>query len=329
MTKAEVVATIVPHLDAAPGASGEAFAPANVALIKYWGKRDDLLNLPVTDSLSVSLGRLGTTTRVTTADVDDFTLNDRHMPADDPFSLRLTSFLDHFRPAQVGFRVTTTNTVPTAAGFASSASAFAALVKALDNLYGWQLEKRQLSILARLGSGSACRSVYDGFVHWHAGTSTDGSDSYAQQLDTTWPGLRIGVIAISKEQKSIGSRPAMRATRKESILYRSWPDKVRQDLSSLKTALATFDLPMLGQVAESNALSMHATMLGAWPPILYWQPATVATLQRIWRLRSEGLQIYATMDAGPNIKLLFDAQQTDIVSGHFPEMTVVAPFANA
>jgi diphosphomevalonate decarboxylase len=311
---------------------GRAFAPANIALCKYWGKRNEELNLPVTSSLSVSLGHLGTTTALSAlpqGTADEVRLNDAPVPPQHAFARGVASFLDLFRPQpDFYYRVDTRNTVPTAAGLASSASGFAALARAADLLHQWHLEPRHLSILARLGSGSAARSVFSGFVEWHAGTEVDGMDCYATPVEGAWPDLRLGLIKVSTAEKAVSSREAMKRTRLTSALYDAWPIKVAKDLVIVKEALAARDFGQLGRVAESNALAMHATGLAAWPPVLFWLPESVAMMQRIWALRATGLQLYFTMDAGPNLKLLFLAADTAAVQQHFPDVEIVTPFAD-
>ncbi len=307
-----------------------AYAPANIALCKYWGKRNEELNLPITASLSVSLGALGTTTKVCLSTVarDEVILNDQPVPVRSKFTKALSTYLNLFRPSPtVFFRIETRNTVPTAAGMASSASGFAALVFALDDLFGWGLSKRHQSILARLGSGSACRSVYEGFVEWEAGADEDGMDSYAVPVPGVWPELRIGVLTISEDQKPISSREAMKRTRRTSSFYEAWPVKVAHDLELIKSAIDARDFELLGRTAESNALAMHATGLAAWPPVLFWYPQSVAVMHDIWALRDAGLPLYFTMDAGPNVKLLFAADNEKDVLAAFPAVTLVAPFA--
>lgn len=307
-----------------------ATAPANIALVKYWGKRNEELNLPVTSSLSVSLGPLGTETSIclSTTPRDEIFLNGQPVPARSKFARNLVSFLNLFRPSPtVFFKVDTRNTVPTAAGMASSASGFAALAMALDDLFGWQLPKERLSILARLGSGSACRSVYQGFVEWEAGADEDGMDSYAVPVEGRWPELRIGVVTISEDQKAISSREAMKRTRRTSSLYDSWPIKVVHDLALIKEAIESRNFELLGQTAESNALAMHATALAAWPPVLFWHPQTIAVFQDIWALRENGLPLYFTIDAGPNVKLLYTAEHEKDVLSAFPTAVPIQPFA--
>ena len=310
------------------GSQGEAFAPSNIALCKYWGKRDAALNLPVNSSLSISLDHLGTRTKIKTSVEDAVYLNDEALAPDDPFVVRTIDFLRLFRPAlgDIRFEISTENNIPTAAGLASSASGFAALVLALDDLAGWGLERRQLSLLARLGSGSASRSVFDGFVQWHAGRKADGTDSFAERLPEEWPGFCIGILELSDTQKPVGSRDGMNRTVETSGLYQSWPEQAVVDIESIRTAIRNRDFPLLGKTAEKNALSMHATMLAAWPPLIYFQSETVEQIHKIQRVRADGLDVYLTIDAGPNLKLLFLEDCEAQVSGAFPELKIIKPF---
>jgi diphosphomevalonate decarboxylase len=307
-----------------------AYAPANIALVKYWGKRDEALNVPVTGSLSISLGPLGSHVELarTEGAVDVVSLNGAPLPADSTFARRAAAYLDLFRPApDFRFELQTRNTVPTAAGFASSASGFAALAKAVDGLFGLGLSTRELSILARLGSGSAARSLADGFVEWCAGTDPGGMDSYAERLDAEWPAMRVGALVLCADEKPVGSREGMKRSVDTCEFYREWPARVAADLAELKAAIARTDFPALGAVAEANALAMHALMLATRPPILYALPETVATMRRIWSARERGLPLWFTMDAGPNVKLLFEAKDEAGVRALFPSVDVVAPFS--
>ncbi len=314
---------------ARPGAPATAFAPANIALVKYWGKRDGELNLPVTGSLSVSLGDAGTRTTAGASDRDSFRLNGATVDPTAPAAVRLSQFLDLFRtPACPGFSVESTNTVPTAAGVASSASGFAALVRALDGLLGWSLDARGLSVLARLGSGSACRSLWDGFVEWRAGASPDGSDSHGVPLDPLWPELRIGLWVLSDAPKATGSREGMRRTVESSPLYAGWPAVVEQDLADVRSAIAARDLPRLGAAAEGNAMAMHATALAARPPVLYWLPESVRAMRQAARWREDGIPVWFTMDAGPNLKLIFESGSEAALRAAVPGLRVLHPFRN-
>ena len=308
---------------------GHGRASANIALVKYWGKRDEELNLPVTSSLSISLGRLGSDVEIGFADGmnDAVWLNSAPLSLQSPFVRRTSAYLDLFRPAPgVCFEVQARNTVPTAAGFASSASGFAALARALNDFYGWELGTRELSILARLGSGSAARSLEDGFVEWLAGDAEDGMDSYGRRLAAVWPELKVGALVLSAETKPIGSREAMKRTVESCELYREWPARVAADLADLKEAIEQKNMAALGAVAEGNALAMHGLMAATRPPVVYALPETVAAMRAVWQAREEGVGVWLTMDAGPNVKLLFEASSEAAVRERFPAVEVVAPF---
>ncbi len=329
LSKSAVVSRYLPAPRPAALAEAEAFAPSNIALCKYWGKRERELNLPINSSLSISLGNLGTRTRLSPTDepLDQVWLNDQPLPADSPFARKVLAFLGLFRPApQPALRVETWNNIPTAAGLASSASGFAALMLAIDRFYQLQLPRQVLSAFARMGSGSASRSLWHGFVEWEMGIHDDGMDSCGRPLDARWDALRIGLLTLCQGQKPVGSRAGMERTLESSHLYQSWPLQAASDLERLKQAIVERDFASLGQTAEQNALSMHATMIASWPPLLYWQPESVAAMQRIWALREAGLPLYFTMDAGPNLKLLFEAEQQSAVLAAFPSLQVVAPF---
>ena len=312
-----------PHSDATQ------FAPANIALCKYWGKRDVSINLPVTDSLSVSLGTLGACTKLHVSDQDRVVLNGEPQSPDSPFYQRAIQFIDLFRPSDLMLEVDTESSIPVAAGLASSASGFAALVLALNDLFQWNASTQECSLLARVGSGSACRSIEPGFVHWSAGSRSDGMDSYATALDTTWPDFRIGLLVLESGPKSIGSRDAMNRTVETAELYQSWPRQVEQDLTTIREGILNQDLHQTGEAAEQNALAMHATMMAARPPVIYWTPDTLALIHRIHALRNDGLPVYLTMDAGPNIKVLYESMHAKQLKTEFPSLIDVAPFGTA
>ena len=328
MKRQEFVNQLLKRAKGKPGTRGEAFAPANIALCKYWGKRNAELNLPVNSSLSISLGKLGTRTIIKFAkNADRIFLNGKPAPKD--FSARLSAYLDLFRAEGQFFEVRTKNTIPTAAGLASSASGFAALIKALDQLMNWGFNPRELSMLARVGSGSASRSLYEGFAVWHAGQRADGMDSHAEPLGGEWPNLRVGILEVSKTRKKVGSTEGMNRTVETSELYEVWPKQAECDFDELRDAIAAKIFPMLGKTAENNALAMHATMLAAWPPLCYWKPQSVSLMHKVWAAREKGLELYFTMDAGPNLKLLFLKENQAAVKKLFPKVQVVTPFPKA
>ena len=330
MLKQAIISRLLPRQNK-PSLGGvvTAFAPSNIALIKYWGKRDKRLNLPVTSSLSISLGDKGTTTllSITQDQSHHVILNGKSVSLDSPFYQRLIAFLNLCRPnCTTHYNVETDSNIPIAAGLASSASGFAALVKALNELHQWHLNTRTLSILARMGSGSACRSLWHGFVEWQCGESDDGIDSYAKPLIYQWPNLRIGLALVSQQVKHTGSREAMNHTVATSKLYQTWPIQVQQDMIKMHRALKRQDFQLLGSTAESNAMLMHKTMLDSQPPVQYSTADTLKVQQKVRQLREQGIAVYFTQDAGPNIKLLFEVQDLDIIRQQFPHIQVVNPF---
>lgn len=326
-SKAEIVAQYLPAV-LEPLERAEAFAPSNIALCKYWGKRDKGLNLPVNSSLSISLGELGSHTVISAAEQDSVSLNGQPLDVADSFAQKVLAFVSLFRQGKGGaLAIDTVNTIPTAAGLASSASGFAALTLALNNYYQLDLPKPVLSAFARMGSGSASRSVYTGFVEWQMGVRDDGMDSCASQLPQQWPDLRVGLLKVDTGPKAVDSRSGMQRTVETASLYQSWPAQAAQDLIRLQQAIAAFDFTALGSVAEHNAMSMHATMIASWPPLVYWQAESLLAMQRIWQLREQGLPVYFTMDAGPNLKLLFEKQHQEELCKEFAGLEVIAPFS--
>lgn len=284
-------------------------AHTNIALVKYWGKRDQRLILPQTDSLSLTLDKFYTTTTVSfdqTLTADQVTINGQHLSPDQAKKVR--SFLDIVRRlsgVQAFARVASTNHVPTAAGLASSASAFAALAGAASTAAGLHLTRRELSRLARRGSGSATRSVYGGLVEWHRGH--DDESSYAEpvteQVDF---GLEMLAILVSTKKKKVSSRQGMQSSVATSPFYPAWREVVAKDMVAMKAAIAARDINAIGHIAEENALRMHALTLSADPGFTYFNSETLTAIKAVQALRDNGIQCYYTMDAGPNVKVIYD-----------------------
>jgi diphosphomevalonate decarboxylase len=283
-----------------------ATAQPNIALVKYWGKRDGALNLPAAGSLSITLDALHTRTHVRfddTLTADDIALNGRHDAAQ---SRRLGAFLDLFR-ARAGIttraHIESGNDFPTGAGLASSASGFAALAIAVDHALGLNLDQRELSILARRGSGSAARSIFGGFVEMAAGTRDDGEDAFATPLleAAAWP-LEVVIAITTREKKTVSSRAGMEHTRQTSPYYRDWIAAVPVDLAAARAAVRSRDFESLARTGEASCLAMHAVMLSARPGLIYWNAATVGCIQCIRELQRGGTGVFFTIDAGPQVK---------------------------
>ena len=300
-----------------------AFAPVNIALVKYWGKRNEELNLPMTSSLSISLANYGATTSVQIIDAPDdkVLLANKVVETNDSFYLRVVKFLDLMRNmmslGSIKFQIMTDSNLPIAAGLASSASGFAALTLALDKFFSWNLSLQDLSIIARRGSGSASRSVYNGFAVWEAGTASDGSDSFARPIYNSWPQLRMGLLIFNSSKKSISSTLAMRATVQNCPFYKLWPQIVNEHLQQMLQAINVHDFDTLGHIAETNALYMHSLMQATIPPTIYSSAQTLSCIKKVWELRQEGLKVYFTQDAGPNLKLIYLDKDAEIIKQQF------------
>jgi diphosphomevalonate decarboxylase len=281
-------------------------ANSNIALIKYWGKRDAALNIPAVGSISLTLDALSTETRVTFRsglEMDEFWLAGTR--AD---STRASRLLDIVRDSSgVGSRavVESTNNFPTAAGLASSASGFAALAVAASAAAGLALDDRELSILARRGSGSAARSLFGGIVELHAGTRDDGLDSFAEPVLPleTWP-LSVVIAITELGQKSVNSTKGMRGSALTSPFYPAWVDTGNDDLAAMRRAITNRDFEQLGELAEYSCLKLHALMMSTRPALLYWNAATMAAIHAVSELRVSGIPVYFTIDAGPQVKAL-------------------------
>jgi diphosphomevalonate decarboxylase len=284
-------------------------AGTNIALVKYWGKRDAALNLPAAGSLSLTLADLGSETTVRfmrTAGPDRILFGGTE--AEPRFSDRVRRFLDRVRRRaglDLAAEVSTANSVPTAAGLASSAAGFAALALAASRAAGLALSTAELSELARLGSGSAARSIFGGFVEMSPGLLPDGSDAVAHGIleEGSWD-VRLCVAITAAGEKGIGSTAAMERTAQTSPYYQGWLASVPSDLDEARDAVAGRDLARLGAVAERSAMRMHACAMAADPPILYWNPATLAAIATVKALRTGGIPAYFTIDAGPHVKVI-------------------------
>lgn len=293
---------------------GRCRAHTNIALIKYWGKRNEELFLPMNSSLSLTLDAFYTDTEVVldsdlTSDI--FYLDNKKQSSEE--TEKITNFLNLFRKtAKIETRacVKSYNHVPTAAGLASSASAFSALAGAMNQATGLNLDLTTLSTYARQGSGSATRSIYGGFVEWFMGNDDLSESSHAIAVDDASWDIGMIVIAVNTGKKKLSSRVGMKQTIDTSPFYSSWVETATDDIKKIKKAIKEKDFITLGEITEANGMKMHATMLGAFPPISYWEPDSVKAIQKVKEIRNTGLPCYVTMDAGPNVKVL--CKQSDM-----------------
>lgn len=302
-----------------------AAANSNIALAKYWGKRDEVLNLPYTGSISITLAGLTTTARVAFDSEhrsDRVAMNGELVVGAQAVAVR--KFLDCVRQLadeRTTAEVEVQTNFPVAAGLASSASTFAALALASATALGLSLPARQISVLARRGSGSASRSIFGGYVEWLAGEESDGSDSYAVPLapaDSWRLGIVIAITDLARKQ--VGSRQGMAHALKRSPFFPAWLETHEADLEAVRRGILERDLTLLGEAAEHNCLKMHAVSMASSPALLYWNPATVAVMRRVLQLREGGADAYFTIDAGPQVKIICPWTQREGIAAAIREV---------
>jgi diphosphomevalonate decarboxylase len=292
-----------------------AIASPNIALIKYWGNQNHSLRLPANGSISMTLGGLETHTTVTFDDSlsSDQMLLDGALVQGEALE-RVSKHLDVIRSMtdlRAHARVESASNFPTNAGVASSASAFAALSLAGAAAAGLHLEPRELSRLSRLGSGSACRSIFGGFVIWHA--SDSDADSFAEQLAPPDHWDLVDLIAVvSREHKHVGSSEGHALAETSPIQPARIADAPRR-LEICRKALLERDFTTLAGIVELDSNLMHAVMLTSTPSLMYWLPATLSVIQAVSTWRSEGLDVCYTIDAGPNVHCLCTAPAAEEV----------------
>lgn len=307
------------------GGAVVARACVNIALVKYWGKvaasRPEDANLPAVPSLSLTLDGLYTETRVRfcpDASDDVFLLDGA--PLDAGGARRARVILDRIRElADVAapFHVDSVNHVPTAAGLASSASSMAALAAATARCAGLALDRGALSEIARIGSGSASRSVFGGWAAW------EGRRARQVAPPDHWD-VAVVVALVDSGAKAVSSRDAMNRTATTSPLYRGWVAQAPESFAEALEALRARDLDALAAVMERSTMRMHASALGAAPPVLYWEPATLAAVRAVERMRSDGVSCGFTMDAGPNVKVFCHGQDVSRVATELGALAGVA-----
>jgi diphosphomevalonate decarboxylase len=275
---------------------------ANIALTKYWGKIEGPGNLPATPSISLALEALSTETEIEclTKGPDRVSLNGS--PADESSYRRLVQYLDYWRDNRLidgNFAISSTNYFPTKAGLASSSSGFAALAAALGAFSNRKIGKAELSRLARRGSGSAARSIPGGLAAINLGKDP-ASRLLIPAEKVPW-GMVVAIVG--EGSKKVGSRTGMEQSRLTSPYYRSWVAQAKRDYSATLKAIREMDFTRVGEIAEANALAMHACMIATRPGLVYWNATTVELIRSVQNWRYEGLETYFTIDAGHHVIL--------------------------
>lgn len=287
-----------------------AVAHPNIAFIKYWGNIDSSLRLPANGSISMTLAALETKTTVEFSEnlQSDHVVINGDEAKGQSYS-RVTQHLDRIRMLSglnMRAKVTSQSNFPLSIGLASSASGFAALTLAASKAAELELPLKDLSILARKGSGSACRSIFGGFVEWYA--SKDDADSYAEQIvDQTYWNLIDIITIVREEEKELSSTRGHAAAESSPLQNGRVQDAVRR-LGECRRAILDRNFNKLALIVEADSNMMHSVMLTSNPPILYWEPATVTIMRNIVSWRREGLEVCYTIDAGPNVHCICTAE---------------------
>ncbi|KAL1960233.1 hypothetical protein VTO42DRAFT_8776 [Malbranchea cinnamomea] len=318
-------------------------APVNIAVIKYWGKRDANLNLPTNSSLSVTLSQRSLRAHTTascsasypTADGDTLVLNGK--PQNIQGSKRTLACLAELRSLRRALedsnpslpklsayplRIVSENNFPTAAGLASSAAGFAALVRAVADLYELPQSPTELSRIARQGSGSACRSLIGGYVAWRAGVKEDGSDSLAEEVAPAshWPDMCALILVASDARKDVPSTEGMQATVATSPLFPTRAASVVPErMAAMEKAIADRDFVTFAEITMRDSNNFHATCLDTWPPTFYMNDTSRAAVRAVHDLNRAARQTICayTFDAGPNAVIYYLEKDSDKVLGTF------------
>jgi diphosphomevalonate decarboxylase len=273
-----------------------AVAHPNIALIKYWGKQALPGNVPATPSVSITLDSLTSTTTVTASKADQITLNGQQAE-DAKISACLSMLREDFEIPPVA--ISSENNFPTAAGLASSASGFAALITALDAFGNLSLSTEQRTVYARKASGSAARSIFGGYA------SLSGPDWIGKRVlaRDKWP-LKVVIAITDENRKSVSSSLGMKTSEQTSPYYDAWVRSTADDYEAALAAIEQRDFERLAELSESSCLKMHGVMMSARPGLIYWNGATVECIHLVRRLRAAGVPVFFTIDAGPQVKAI-------------------------
>lgn len=284
-----------------------AIAPSNIAFIKYWGKKDDRLRMPENGSVSMNLSNLFTTTTVEFNGKfkrDAVIINGEN---DEKETRRAGKHLERIRKIakiKTKARIVSQNNFPTSTGLSSSASGFAALTLAATKATGLKLSEKQLSILARQGSGSACRSIPDGFVEWLEGDTSETSYAYSLYPASHWKIVDI-VVIVAKVSKDVSSSKGQKLVN-TSPFFKIRLSNINEKLRLCKKYIKEKNFKKFGELTEAEALELHAIMLTSIPSLIYWLPGTVRMMRLVKRWRSEGLPVYFTVNTGQDVHLIIE-----------------------
>ena len=273
---------------------------ANIAIIKYWGKKAEKEMVPATSSISLTLENMYTETTLSPlpadARVDEFYINGQLQ--NEAEHVKMSKIIDRYRPEGAGFvRIDTKNNMPTAAGLSSSSSGLSALVKACNAYFQLGLDRKELALEAKFASGSSSRSFYGPIAAW----DKDSGEIYPVETDLK---LAMIMLVLEDQKKPISSRDGMKLCVETSTTFDEWIRQSEQDYKDMLVYLKENDFKKVGELTEKNALAMHATTKTATPSFSYLTDASYEAMDFIRQLREQGESCYFTMDAGPNVKVL-------------------------
>ena len=273
---------------------------ANIAIIKYWGKKAEKEMVPATSSISLTLENMYTETTLSPlpadARADEFYINGQLQ--NEAEHVKMRKIIDRYRPEGAGFvRIDTKNNMPTAAGLSSSSSGLSALVKACNAYFQLGLDRKELALEAKFASGSSSRSFYGPIAAW----DKDSGEIYPVETDLK---LAMIMLVLEDQKKPISSRDGMKLCVETSTTFEDWIRQSEQDYKDMLIYLKENDFEKVGVLTEKNALAMHATTKTSNPPFSYLTDASYEAMDFVRQLREQGESCYFTMDAGPNVKVL-------------------------
>lgn len=292
---------------------------ANIALIKYWGKRDTELNLPLNSSLSITVKCLKTETRIEESTVNTLSINNVYYP----LNQKTTSLISKFN-INHNIHIISINYFPTASGLASSASGYSAMVKSLNNYSNSNYSEQQLSILARQGSGSACRSIYNGFVVWNKGVETDGLDSFATLLYPMdyWV-LETIIVIVDDSKKTVDSTNGMQSSVDSSSLLHYRLQDIPDKINRLTSAIKHHDFKTFCEIVKRESNEFHAICMSTYPPLFYLNDVSKSIINAVHGLNANGIDCCYTFDAGPNALVICLPKDLEVVEAELKKVNGV------
>lgn len=293
-------------------------ANANIAIIKYWGKKDEKLKIPFNNSISFTLDAFYTITKIENSSEDEFYINDTKQ--DEQEKTKIFNFVKNFRnDFNQKIKISSYNSMPTAAGLSSSSSGFAALTLALNKHFNTNKNIDELSRISRLGSGSSSRSFHTPFCLWK---SDDDINSIGTKVDSNLD-LSMIIVIVNDKKKEISSNQGMKMCVDSSSIFEKWYTQANIDSLKMISYLKNNDFTNVGKLMESNTNLMHRTTLFCETPFSYLTYKTYKVIDLIKQIRKSGLECYYTMDAGPNVKILCKKEDSyqiyEILSKTYPK----------